>query len=86
LNPSTGSALASRGLREKAEEMAMEMAAQCCSRLAVHDVHGWVVAMSSGRHHDRSLLGSHGASLHSHGPVGALAALRSIQCLRPWPC
>jgi hypothetical protein len=67
----------------------MEMAAQRCSRLAIHDildVHGWVAATSSGRHHDSSLLGSHGASLHGHGPVSALAALRSIQCLRPWPC
>jgi hypothetical protein len=74
------------GEREKAEEM--EMAVQRCSRLSVHDVlgvHGWVEAMSSGRREHGSLLGSHGASFHGHGPVGALAALPSIQSLQPWP-
>jgi hypothetical protein len=66
----------------------MELVVQRCSRHAVHDVlsvHGWVAATSSGRHHHGSLLGSLDASLHGHGPVGALAALPSIQCLWPWP-
>jgi hypothetical protein len=42
-----------------------------------------VTAMSSGHrhHHHQSLLGC----LHDHDPVGALAALFSIECLRPWP-
>jgi hypothetical protein len=64
------------------------MAALCCSRQAVHDllgVHGWVAVTSYGRHHRGSLLSSLNAYLHGHGPVGALAALHSIQCLRPWP-
>jgi hypothetical protein len=52
-----------------------------CSRHAVHDVHEWVVAMSSRRHHRGFLLGSLDAYLHSNGPVGVLAAHPSIQCL-----
>jgi hypothetical protein len=51
-----------------------------CPRRAVHTVlgiHGWVAATSSGSQHRGSLLGC----LHDHGPV---AALPSIQCLRPW--
>jgi hypothetical protein len=66
----------------------MDMAALRCSRRVVHDilgVRGWVAAMSSGRHHRGFLLGSLDAYLHGHSPVGALAALPSIQCLRPWP-
>jgi hypothetical protein len=58
-----------------------------CSRRAVHDilgVHGWVAATSSRHHHRGSLLGYLDAYLHSHGPVGALAALPSIQCIWPW--
>jgi hypothetical protein len=58
-----------------------------CSRCAVHDVlglHGWVAATSSGRHHRGSLLGYLDAYLYGHGSVGVLAALPSIQCLRPW--
>jgi hypothetical protein len=73
--------------KEKAEEMSM-LAPRSnaygrqhgCSRHAVHDVlgvHGWVVATSSERHH----RGSPDACLHGHGPVGALAALPSIQFL-----
>jgi hypothetical protein len=43
-----------------------------------------VAATSSGRHHRGFLLGYLDAYLHGHGPVGALAVLPSIQCLRPW--
>jgi hypothetical protein len=66
----------------------MAMAVQRCSRRAVHDVHivqAWVAATSSGHHHHDSLHGSLDASLHGHGPVGALAALSSIKCLLSWP-
>jgi hypothetical protein len=66
----------------------MEMAVQRYSRHTVHDVlsvHGWVAATSSSRRDHGSLLGSDVASLHGHGLVGALAALPSIQSLRPWP-
>jgi hypothetical protein len=52
-----------------------------CSRHAVHDVDGWVVATSSRRHHRGFLLGSLDAHLHSNSPVGAVAAHHSIQCL-----
>jgi hypothetical protein len=41
-------------------------------------------ATSSRRHHHGSLLGYLDAYLHGHGPVAGLAALPSIQCLRPW--
>jgi hypothetical protein len=34
--------------------------------------------------HRGSLLVFLHAYLHGHGPVGGLAALPSIQCLRPW--
>jgi hypothetical protein len=57
-----------------------------CPRLTVHavlGVHGWVAATSSGSQHRGSLLGCLHAYLHGHGPVGVLAALPSIQCLRP---
>jgi hypothetical protein len=57
-----------------------------CPRRAVHavlGVHGWVAATSSGSQHRGSLLGCLHAYLHGHGPVGVLAALPSIQCLRP---
>jgi hypothetical protein len=84
----------SRGEREKAKELAMLAPRSNASgrqhgfpRRAVHNVlgvHGWVVAMSSGRHHCGSLLGYFNAYLHGHGLVGALAALPSIQCLWPW--
>jgi hypothetical protein len=43
-----------------------------------------VAATSSGRHHRGSLLGYLDAYFHGHGPVGALAALISIQSLRSW--
>jgi hypothetical protein len=69
--------------------MVMEMAAQRCSRQAVHDilgVHGWVAAMNYGHRDHDFLLGCHGAFLHGHGPVGSLTALPLIYCLRPWPC
>jgi hypothetical protein len=42
-----------------------------------------VAVTSSGHHHRGSLLYYLDAYLHGHGPVGALAALPSIQCLRP---
>jgi hypothetical protein len=80
--------------REKAEEMVM-MAPRSnasgrqhgCPRRVVHvviSVHGWVAATSSGRQHRGSLLGYLHAYLHGPGQVGALAALPSIQCIRPW--
>jgi hypothetical protein len=40
-----------------------------------------VATMSSERHRCDSLHGSLDACLHGHGPVGALAALPSIQFL-----
>jgi hypothetical protein len=90
-NPSTGSGSGVEGEREKAEEMVM-LAPRSnasgrqhgCPRLAVLSVHGWVAATSSRRHHRGSLLGYLDAYLHGHGPVAGLAALPSIQCLRPW--
>jgi hypothetical protein len=61
------------GKREKVEEIAMEMAAMCCSRCAIQDVldvHEWVAATSSGHHHRSSLLGSLDAYLYGHSLVG----------------
>jgi hypothetical protein len=56
----------------------------CRAVYAVLGVRGWVAATSSGRQHRGSLLGCLHAYLHGHGPVGGLAALPSIQCLRSW--
>jgi hypothetical protein len=42
--------------------------------------------MSSRPHHHGSLLGYLDAYLHGPSPVGALATLPLIQCLRPWWC
>jgi hypothetical protein len=77
--------------KEKAEEMEMAVPRSNaygrqhgCSHHVVHDVlgvHGWVAATSSGRHHRGSLHGSLDTCFHSHGPVGALAALPTIQFL-----
>jgi hypothetical protein len=74
--------------KEKAEEMAMlaprSNAYGCQHGSSSHGflgVHGWVAAMSSGRHHRGSLHDSLDACLHGHNPVGALAALPSIQFL-----
>jgi hypothetical protein len=82
---------ASRVEKEKAEEMEMAVPRSNaygrqhgCSRHADHDVlgvHGWVAAMSSGRHHRGSLHGSLDACLHGHGLMAALAILPSIQFL-----
>jgi hypothetical protein len=79
------------GEREKAEEMPM-LAPRSnasgrqhgCPRHAVLGVHGWVAATSFGLQHRGSLLGYLQAYLHGHGLVGFLAALPSIQFLRPW--
>jgi hypothetical protein len=79
----------SRVEKEKAEEMLAPRSnaygrQHGCSCHAIHGVlgaHGWVAAMSSGRHHHGSLNGSLDACLHDQSLVGVLAVLPSIQFL-----